>query len=80
VLAGVVDRRLQAGVGRLDVGAVVDVGLDAEPPHLVGDPGGQPGGGDAGVGHHQDAAGAVLGQVVAELVRGAGAELQQGAP
>jgi hypothetical protein len=74
----VVDRLLEAGVGRLDVDAVVHMGLDVEPLHLVGDPGRQAGGGDAGVGDHQDAAGAVLGQVVADLVGGAGAELQQG--
>src|SRR5919112_633685 len=31
---GVVDRLLEAGVGRFDVDAVVDVGLDVEPLHL----------------------------------------------
>jgi hypothetical protein len=80
VLGGVVDGRPQAGVGRLDVDAVVDLGLDVVAAHLVGDPGRQAGGGDSGVGDHQDPAGAVLGQVVADLVGGAGAELQQGRP
>ena len=77
-VAGVGDRRLHAGVGRLDVDAVEDRRLDAELAHLVGDPLRVAGGGDARVGDHQDPADVVLGEVVADLVGGALAELQTG--
>jgi hypothetical protein len=78
VRLGPLDGLPHALVVGLDVDAVVDVGLDVEAAHLVGDPGREPGGRDAGVGDDQDPLGAVLRQVVADLVARAGAELQQG--
>ena len=72
----VVDRLLEARVGRLDVRAVEDLRLDAERRHLVGDALRVAGRRDAGVGHHQHPADAVRREVVADLVGGAGAELE----
>ena len=64
-------------VGRLDVHAVEHHRLGAERGDLVGDPLRVAGGRDAGVGEHQHPAGAVLLQVVADLLGGAAAELQR---
>ncbi len=73
---GVGDRRLEAGVGGLDVDAVEDGRLDAELTHLVGHALRVAGGRDARVGDHQDPPDVVLGEVVADLVGGSFAELQ----
>ena len=62
------DRRLHAGVGGLDVYAVVHARLDVELAHLVGHTLRMAGGGDGRIGDHKDAADVVLGEVVADLV------------
>src|SRR3954451_19389993 len=71
-----VDRLDQARIGRLDVRPVEQSRLDADRLDLLDDPLRMPGGRDARVGDHQHPMDAVRREVVADLVRGTGPELQ----
>jgi hypothetical protein len=76
--AGVLGRLADGVVGRFDVHAVEDLRLDAGTREAVRDTAGHAGADHARVGDDQDASSTPLGQLEADLVRGARAELHRG--